>query len=368
MKQIVHAAEATRQYPRYRIPAWIEIDGKRYKLQDWSLGGCAIEDPSEELLSRTYARGNFICPFEEFEVVIKDLNLQFLEKRQGNILAARFENLTPEQIALFKEIINAYLEGAIEVLPEQFINAIRREDLRAAVEARRPSPPPETKLKILKQVFIFLLLLATFSVLVSFLALALKERVFTVHANSAYIAAELDGLRAPITGVFEPAFPLEPGVEIKKGAVVGYMRSPVFGSIVITSPVEGRLVRLSSSLPVVKEGEPILFVLPPGGRIFVRAFVAHKEVKNLKVGEKALVSDSYGRQFYGTIKRILVGTGKELPETESSYTLPARSLDYDTLVIEPERSIDASRIGEAVHVKITVYPGFLRKFLGKDGS
>ncbi|NPA15736.1 MAG: HlyD family secretion protein, partial [Deferribacteres bacterium] len=227
-------------------------------------------------------------------------------------------------------------------------------------------PPPETKLKILKQVFIFLLLLATFSVLVSFLVLALKERVFTVRATSAYISADLRALRAPITGFFNPEFPLKPGVEIKKGTVVGYMRSPVFGSIVITSPIEGKLIRLNPSLPVVKEGEPILFVLPPGGRVFVKAFVPHNEGKGITVGKKVLIYDAHGGVFSGTIQRILIGIGKDLPETKGFEAFQARSPDYDTLIIIPEHRLDVSRIGEAVHVEITVYPRILKRLFGED--
>jgi len=360
-KQIVHAAEATRQYPRYRIPAWIEIEGKRYRLRDWSLGGCAIEDPSEELFSRTHAQGNFICPFEEFEVVIKDLNLQFLEKR-GNILAARFENLRPEQISLFQEIINAYLEGAIEVLPEQFINVIRREDLRAAVEARRPSPPPQTKLKILRQIFIFLLLLLAVGVLLSFLGVALKERVFTVRATSAHVFANLQVLRAPITGHFNPAISLKPGTEIKKGTVVGYLRSPVLGSIVLQSPLEGKIIRLSPSLPVVKEGDPILFVLPPKEKPYIRAFVPHQKSEKLRTGQKVFISDAHGNTFPGVIRQILAGPGEGVPEIGATYSLPSRLIDYDTLIISPQSELDESRIGEAVQVRATVFSQFLRRF------
>ena len=362
--QIIEAAEATRQFPRYRIPAFIEINGKRYRLRDWSLGGCAIENPSEELLNGKYFKAAFICPFEEFELVIKDINLQPLERRNG-ILAARFGALRPEQIALFKEIINAYLEGTIEILPEKFINVIKREDLRAAVEARRPVPPPETKLKILKQIFIFSLLCLSFLVLISFLLVSLKERVFTVRAVSATIEGKVYFLRSPVTGVFEPVTDKKPGEMIEKGEVIGFVKSPSLGSVLVKSSLEGQLLRWGRSLPVVREGDPILYVLPPRGSLYVRAIVLHEEAEHLQIGQQVLIRDTRGNTFRGEIKEILSGEGIYSQALSLDLRPLARAPNYDFLIILPQAHFSPSRIGEAVQVKISVVPSSLKNFYQK---
>lgn len=357
-QQIIETAEATRQFPRYRIPAFLEIEGQRYRLRDWSLGGCAIEKPSEALLKKPYLKASFICPFEDFELVIKDLNLQPLEKRD-EILAARFEGLRPEQIALFKEIINAYLEGTLEVLPEKFINAIRREDLRAAVEARRPLPPPEGKLKILKQIFIFCFLIIIFLILIFFFWFSLKDRVFTVKAISAHIAGKVHVLRSPVTGYFEPIRAWKSGETIKKGELIGYVKSPSLGSVLLKSFFEGQILSWGKSLPVVREGDPILYLIPPNTSPYIKAIVLHEETTYLRVGQKVIIRDIHGNTFSGKIQKILAGEGTYFQDL-SSRTL-SRAPDFDFLVIVPEKPLPITRIGEAVQVRIPVSPNFLKK-------
>ena len=43
--QIVHEAEIHRQYVRLRIPIAVEIDGTRYSVDDWSMGGFGVAGP-----------------------------------------------------------------------------------------------------------------------------------------------------------------------------------------------------------------------------------------------------------------------------------------------------------------------------------
>ena len=43
--QIVHEAEIHRQHVRLRIPIAVEIDGTRYGVDDWSMGGFGVAGP-----------------------------------------------------------------------------------------------------------------------------------------------------------------------------------------------------------------------------------------------------------------------------------------------------------------------------------
>ena len=43
--QIVHEAEIHRQHVRLRIPIAVEIDGTRYRVDDWSMGGFGVAGP-----------------------------------------------------------------------------------------------------------------------------------------------------------------------------------------------------------------------------------------------------------------------------------------------------------------------------------
>jgi len=153
-QRIKHKAEPTRHYPRYKIPAYIEIDGKRYKLNDWSIGGCAIADLPDEYFEKKWSVGNLIVPFDTFETVIKDIKLEFLHRRPDGSVGCRFTELRPEQLSLMQDIIEAYLEGNIVTLDE-FINVIKREDLRETLEGRRPKPPKRGgKEEFLRRIFV----------------------------------------------------------------------------------------------------------------------------------------------------------------------------------------------------------------------
>ena len=41
--QIVHETEVHRRHVRLKIPIQVEIDGIRHQVDDWSLGGLAVE-------------------------------------------------------------------------------------------------------------------------------------------------------------------------------------------------------------------------------------------------------------------------------------------------------------------------------------
>ena len=69
--QIVHEAEVHRQHVRLRIPIAIEIDGTRYGVDDWSMGGVGrgraitSRQPGERFPAR------LIFPFEDFEIALR---------------------------------------------------------------------------------------------------------------------------------------------------------------------------------------------------------------------------------------------------------------------------------------------------------
>ena len=53
--QIVHEAEIHRQYVRLRIPIGVEIDGKRYSVDDWSMGGFGAPDGGADRIPASLA-------------------------------------------------------------------------------------------------------------------------------------------------------------------------------------------------------------------------------------------------------------------------------------------------------------------------
>lgn len=123
--QIVHEAEITRQHARYKIPAKMEIDGKIYKLEDWSVSGCAIENLPDELLHRKFAVGKMIFRFDDFETVVDNIKLEFINRRPNGVVGCRFTELNPQQLAILNQIIASYLAGDI-ITEDDIIHAVTR--------------------------------------------------------------------------------------------------------------------------------------------------------------------------------------------------------------------------------------------------
>ncbi|ADU96761.1 HlyD family efflux transporter periplasmic adaptor subunit [Thermovibrio ammonificans] len=356
-------AEPTRHFPRYRIPAYIEIDGKRYKLKDWSIGGCAIIGLPEEYLQKRWATGNLIVPFDTFDTVIKNIKLEFLRKNPDGTIGCRFTELRPDQISLMQDIIEAYLEGSIEPSVDEFINTIKREDLREALEARKPKAPKRAEAEeILRRIFITFLFVVIILTLVIFILEALYTRVYLVRAVSAFYDAPLKVIRTPASGFFKFKNPIHPGDRIKKDEILGFMNVPGLVSFVIPSPVEGTVTKVFvTNNDAVREGDPLMLVLPKGKRVYVFANILHKDLERVRVGDTARVIRFDGKVIIGKI--VEIKASPSLAALHSTSPMPAYSFawNYDRVKIElPPDSCSLDDIGNSVEVQIDLTPPLLK--------
>jgi len=369
--RVKHKAEPTRHYPRYRIPAYVEIDGKRYKLKDWSVAGCAVRDLPEEYLSKRWAEVNLIFPFDTFDAVIKNIKLEFLRKNPDGSIGCRFSDLNPAQTSLLQDIIESYLEGDIIPL-DDFINTIKREDLREAIEKYRPKPPERRgKEETIRRIFILSLLSFTVIVLIAFLLEALKVRVYTVTSQSAFYDAEIEILRTPLSGLFTLRKELRPGDKVYRKQILGSIVSPIGGTFIVSPPDNGTVVEtfVQSGL-AVREGDPLLAILPEGSRIYVFANILHKETKRLRVGQEVSVIDpKTGKTFSGIIEEVLTGPQKVLGSLHEATPMPtyASPWMYDAIKIQidyEKQGITSQDLGRSVYVKIDLTPSVLKPILG----
>ena len=69
--QIVHEAEVHRQHIRLKIPIQVEIDGVRYTVDDWSVGGFGVESIMTSRQPGEHFPVKLIFPFEEFEMSMR---------------------------------------------------------------------------------------------------------------------------------------------------------------------------------------------------------------------------------------------------------------------------------------------------------
>ena len=100
--QIVHEAEIHRQHVRLRIPIAVEVDGTRFTVDDWSMGGFGVAGPISSRQPGEHFAVRLIFPFEDFELTLR------LEAQMVYTLpdlprfGARFVDLSMGQLALFR--------------------------------------------------------------------------------------------------------------------------------------------------------------------------------------------------------------------------------------------------------------------------
>src|ERR671912_1875415 len=111
--QIVHDAEIHRQHVRLRIPIAVELDGTRFSIDDWSMGGFGVAGPidSRQPVERFLVR--LIFPFEDFELTLRlDAQMVYVLPDLPRF-GCRFVALSQGQLTLFRYVVDAYLSGEI---------------------------------------------------------------------------------------------------------------------------------------------------------------------------------------------------------------------------------------------------------------
>ena len=366
--KVKYKAEPTRHFPRFKIPAYVEIDGKRYKVRDWSIGGCAIIGLPDEYLEKKWVKANFIIPFDTFDVVIKDIKLEFIRKYPDGSIGCRFTEIKPEQVALLQDIIEAYLEGSIVSLDE-FINVVKREDLRAALEANRPLPKKENKrIELIRKVFILGLFSFITFLLIVFILEALKHRVFLIKAVDAFVDADLTVLRSPFSGVIKYNKGIHIDTVVKKGDRIGVVVSPFKLGFILYSPVKGIITtQFAKNREVIREGDPVVGIFPENSEIYVFANILHKDTDRVHLNQIASVELPTGQVLEGKIVEIKSGTNKLLATIHMSTPMPsyAQAWSYDMVKIKiPQGYLTHKDLGKSVFVTIDITPTILKPVLG----
>lgn len=108
-----------------KIPlvALLEVEGKTLPVKNWSENGCTLDSIPKELEEKRWNVGNFIVPFEGFDLIIKEVRIELEKSNSG--LNCKFQHLSPEQRNTLKAIIELYYRGDIFSL-ENLFNAIKK--------------------------------------------------------------------------------------------------------------------------------------------------------------------------------------------------------------------------------------------------
>ena len=287
--QIAHETEVHRQHVRLKIPIGVEIDGKRFAVEDWSMGGFGVESsiagqrPGERFPVR------LIFPFEDFEVSMKLEGQMVYILEDDTRFGCKFTSLSQGQSGLFRALVDSYLSG--EIVGGGDLLALAGRDGTAVARLDPKGLPTEGRGRggrWLRQGLGYLLLLLLALGLGTLVWLGVYERYFAVEAREAVIEAPTVRLRAPASGILRA---LEaPGI-LEAGTPLAMVEPAAGGTpIPITSPCacirDDWLVLPGQFVP---EGEVVARLVDAKAPLMVRARVAFEQAIRLAPGATATI-------------------------------------------------------------------------------
>lgn len=349
-QQIVHEAEITRQYARYKIPGIIEIDNYRYHLGDISMGGCSIRDfPKDYYEEKKFTIAKIFFKFDNnFEMVIDDLNIQFLSIRKSDegkyIVGARFSNLNEYQYSVLNQIINAYVIGDIATV----------DDILQAV-SRKITYPKKIKKKVDKKKadLILILIYIIIFFLVSFLFFTIYQKIFIVKTDNGYIDANMTSIRAPAPCRIEYLKKIEPNDFIKKNEVIAIAHLIAGGVESIISPIDGEVYEVNALNKEFRNtNEPIITLFPKKYSIYIVAMIDHELLKKISLGNVANVRVPNGIEFKAKIVHIESAQNIPIEKAKILGNVYNRPRDYDKIILKPMVHLSRKSINTPVYITI----------------
>ena len=343
--QIVHEAEITRQHARFKIPARMEIDGKIYKLKDWSLTGCAIIDLPEEYVKK-FVTGKMIFKFDQFETVIDNMKLECLYKRD-NYVGCRFTDLTPQQMAILNQIITAYINGDI-VTQDDIITAVTKIQMY-------PKKKKIDEVERKKARAILTLIFVTIVIILTFLSYIIYKKLFIIEGVNGYIDSNITTLRAPYPSFIKFQKNYKKDDNISQGETVAIAHLVGGGISRIVAPVGGKVFKIHVHDQGYRDtGEPILSLIDYNATQFIHASLFAKEIKKIKIGDIAKII--FNRQeYYGKIIKISYPEDVSIIKSKPVENVYANPRDFIEVLIQPLQKIDPKWIGTSVYVKIDTF-------------
>ncbi|MEK0085660.1 HlyD family efflux transporter periplasmic adaptor subunit [Benzoatithermus flavus] len=346
--QIVHEAEIHRQHVRLRIPIAIEIDGTRYTVDDWSVGGFGVAGPMASRRSGERFPARLIFPFEDFELSLRlDCQLVYVladESRFGG----RFLSLSQGQADLFRYLVDAYLSG--ELVSGGDILAVVARDNSGEARVRRLFEglgQEETRGRRVRRILGSTLLVLVGLGLAALIAAGIYERYLVVTTDRAVIEAPFYRLEATATGRVEAAgqgllHPGDPAARVVgQGGTAVPLASPCECVIDTWLVPPGRTVQVGGLVAtLVAADQPLT----------VRAEVPLDRARRLRVGQTAEVTvPGKAEPYRGQIERIDFRLKSDRPG--EPVRLEDSSRQMVPVVIRPDRPFDFDDLGYAVSVR-----------------
>ncbi len=365
---VVHEAEAQRQYARLKLPAKIVYrtpQGQELEAQvlDLSVGGFSFE-PGNALLSEgQHYKGKLKFEVEGIGFVM-DVQFQVRSLSSSKRAGCEFHNLKPREISALRYLISSFLSGEL-VNVGDLINTLQRENF---TKARKGSD--DGRFSLFQRTKAMGLSLGIFLVGVAactYILYQLYDVYFITHADSAQVVVPGQEVAMPREGSVQSLVKL--GDVVKKGAPVATYSATMLDALknilpesemtpenlerlfskniqgTLTSPCDCRVVaQLVGDGQVAQKGTAVFTLAPLDSVASVEARFSYHEFSELQPG---------------TAVNFLVG-GESAPRagTITSMSLQDGGLASDIRVmITPTEPLDNALVKRPVDVRIQPFEG-----------
>ena len=345
--QLVHEAEIHRQHVRLRIPIAVEIDGTRYSVDDWSMGGFGVASPITSRRDGERFATRLIFPFEDFELTLR------LEAQMIYVLpdlprfGAKFVALSQGQINLFRYVVDSYLSGEI-VSGGDILSVVGSEQAaEARVQRLFSALNEEDSLGRRVRRYVGMGLMAVAGIgLTGLIVAGLYQRLLVVSTDRAVIEAPLYRLAAPAAGVVEAG---NTGL-MRRGDTAARLVAGNNPPIPVPSPCECVLAEwVIPPGATAQAGQTLATLVAADQPLTVRAEVPLADARKLRIGQIAEVSvPGHAEPVRAQIERIDFRLGGRRPG-EPAQLGPAETVSVP-VIVRPDRPFDFDTLGYAVSV------------------
>jgi mannuronan synthase len=345
--QIVHEAEIHRQHVRLRIPIAVEIDGTRFGVDDWSMGGFGVAGPITSRQAGERFAARVIFPFEDFELTLRlDAHMIYVLPDLPRF-GARFIALSQGQLALFRYIVDAYLSG--EIVSGGDILSVVGNDHQGEARVQRLfsalNEQDDWGRRVRRYVGIGLMTLAGIG-LTGLIMAGLYQRYLVVTTDLAVIEAPVFPLAAPVAGV------VETGTDglLRRGDVAARLVGPDQRVVPVASPCECVLGEwLVPPGRPAQAGQVVATLIAADQPLTVRAEVPLDAARRLRVGQVAEISVPGKPDAYrGQIERIDFRLPNARPGEPPALGAAGRT--GVPVIVRPDRPFDFDNLGYVVTV------------------
>ncbi|MDD0843710.1 PilZ domain-containing protein [Pseudomonas sp. Gutcm_11s] len=376
---VVHEAEAQRQYARLKLPAKIRYQTKQGQVQeaqllDLSVGGFSFQPGSSVLHEGQHHRGRLMFEVEGIGFAM-DVEFQVRSLAGGKRAGCEFHNLKPREMSALRYVISSFLSGEL-INVGDLISTLQRENFTKARKGGDGAP-----VGFFGRLRATGLSLAIFLVGVAactYVLYQLYDIYFITHADSAQVAVPGQQVSLPREGAVQAL--VKVGDTVAKGAPVGTFSSNMmdvlkgvlptedltpdnlqrlFGKTfqgTLTSPCDCRVTaQLVGDGQTAGKGAPVFLLSPVDAVATVEARFPYRSFDELQPGT--------------VVSFTVAGEDSERSGHISTLALQEGGLASDIRVmIQPDQPLETELAKRPVDVRIRPLGGIFDNRLAAEGE